>query len=422
MKKKFNYLLLIICVQLLSGCANKDKIDPFVGEWTSYDNDLKIAKVDTVYQIEYFDKRGQLYQTYQASKAGDLLSYRDNNGIGKQIQIYVPVNTKVSKEGNLILDYEDSLHIRLITDEGDYYKKFTIKSNIGLNGFAGTWKTTARQYSKNYEAIKIDSTSKGVEVSWIGDPTQIWSPSASFQNGMINISEPGVDGGIYANYFKDCDCITIGKDKYYRYNESDETFLGHWKNNNGEIKISKNGNYYLVLTHQYSDYTFTFLTEVKNNELKEPIDKYAQGKTYTTITYLSPGVISDNGGTTKYYNNNKYVRNYNKSFNNAPSSTNSNQSIATTTKTFSGNVGKLQAYYNLTWNSDGTIYGTYYYPSRPNISYTLKGKDLGNGNIHLTEYTGSDVSANCNLSLQGNCYVGQMNNTDGRVFKMTMCQ
>lgn len=101
--------------------------------------------------------------------------------------------------------------------------------------------------------------------------------------------------------------------------------------------------------------------------------------------------------------------------------TNSTPSSSAAIKSYSGNVGKLDAYYNLTWNPDGTIEGTYQYPKRPNVTYVLKGKDLGNGKISLTEYTGNKVSANCNLSLQDNCYTGEMNNTDGRVLKMTMC-
>ena len=31
-------------------------------------------------------------------------------------------------------------------------------------------------------------------------------------------------------------------------------------------------------------------------------------------------------------------------------------------------------------------------------------------------------TANCNLLLKDNCYVGEMNNTDGRVLKMSICQ
>jgi hypothetical protein len=107
--------------------------------------------------------------------------------------------------------------------------------------------------------------------------------------------------------------------------------------------------------------------------------------------------------------------------NNAVANNNSSSSIRST-KYFNGNVGKLEATYSLNWYSDGRISGTYSYPARPNTTYSLQGRDLGNGSIELTEYTGSNISANCTLSLQGNCYVGQMNNTDGRHLKMTMCE
>jgi hypothetical protein len=89
---------------------------------------------------------------------------------------------------------------------------------------------------------------------------------------------------------------------------------------------------------------------------------------------------------------------------------------------FTGSVGKLKANYILAWNADGSLNGTYFYPTRPNVIYAIKGKDLGNGNIELTEYTEGIISANCYLSLNGNCYTGQMKNTDGRQFKMVMCK
>ncbi len=421
MKRKINYLLMIFCVQLLFSCSHKNEIDSFIGEWTSYDRDIKISKQDSIYKIEFLDKSGQMLESYTAHKIVDLLSYRDNKEIGRQISVYIPVDTKKpnDKNGKPILDYTDSLNIRLIvTDDGDYYRKFKAKKEFGLKGFAGKWKTKTRK--DVYAIASIDSTSQGIQVTWIGQPDQPRTFIATFQKDLLNIPDFGVDGGLFASYFKDCDCITIGNDKYYRYDENDFKFLGHWTNKEGEIKISKNGDYYLVRTHLYQDYTFDFLAKVNGNDLKQLFDEKLKGATYTTITYLSPGIISDDGGKTKYFNSNKYSNDFDYSSNN---SNYANQSSSTaTSKSFSGNVGKMKALYFLNWNSDGTISGTYNYPSRPNVTYVLKGKDLGNGRIELTEYTGNNISAQCNLTLNGNCYVGKMNNTDGRVLSMTMCQ
>lgn len=421
MKQQYKYFLYILCCQLIFSCATKNAPDPYIGEWVSFDKDLEISKIDTLYKIEYLDKSGKTIESFNAGKVVDLLSYRDNNGVGKQIKIYVPVDANKSKEGNLVFDYNDSIHIRLIiTGEGDFYKRFKSSNEHRLKGFSGTWKMEQGSFSKFRDVLKIDSTFNGIIVNWASTPGQAYDNDARFIGNLLNISQPAIDGGVNASYFSDCDCITIGDNKYFRYNESDELFLGHWTNKNGEIRIAKNGDYYLVMTHQYQDYVFTFLTEANGNELKEPMDKYAQGKTYTKISFISPGVISDNGGETKYYNSEKHSRNSDYSFSN---SNNTNQvALSSTTKSLNGKVGKLDASYTLTWNSDGTISGTYYYPNKPNTKYTLLGKDLSGGKIQLTEYTGNNVSANCNLTLEGSCYIGQMNNTDGRNFKMTICQ
>ena len=408
--KKIIYVI-IVCAQFVIGCTNNDFIDPFIGKWTCYENDLRISKNDSLYIVDIFNKSGKLQYSYSASKKGDILSYRDNKGIGKQIRVYVPVNTFESEEGNLVLDYNDSLNIRLIINGVDYYKFFETNHDYRLKGFYGTWKSKTRR--GDFGALSIDSTSQGINVTWIGDPNSPLTEFASLQGDLLHIVSLGIDGGTYATYFRGGDYISINDDIYYRYNEVDENFLGYWKNQNGEIKISKNGKYYLVLTHQFEDYTFTFLTEAKGNKLVEPFDKYSPDRTYTEITYIEPGVISDDGGKTKYYNTNKYSKsNYHSS------NIIKRNSI---TKKYSGNVGKLGASYSLTWYTDGTIIGSYFYPNRSNITYSLTGNDLGNGRIELIEYTGNNVSANCSLTLQGNCYIGQMNNTDGRKLKMTMC-
>jgi hypothetical protein len=107
--------------------------------------------------------------------------------------------------------------------------------------------------------------------------------------------------------------------------------------------------------------------------------------------------------------------------NNQPETNINNNLTIISTKSFKGNVGKLDVIYKLNWYSDGTIEGIYNYPSQANSQYTLKGKDLGNGNIELTEYTSSNISAKAILTLDGKCYTGQIKNTDGRQLTMTMC-
>lgn len=395
----------------------------FIGEWTSYNKDLRISTVDTLYSIEFYDKNGQIIQSYNGNKIGDLISYRDNGGIGRQIQLYIPVNSEKpnDKNGVPILKYEDSLNIRLIVSgDGDYYKKFKSVSNHGLKGFAGTWRMDKINFDGIYETIAIDSTSKGIQVAWKFQSWYTDTTYATFNDNILNVPATAVDGGVNFTYFKDCDCITKDNNKYYRYSENDSKFLGHFKNETGEIYISKNGNYYLVSIDGDQDYTNTFLTTVKANALQQPIDKYAQGATYMTITYLSPGIISDDGGSTKYYKTDTHSKSVDYPNNTNESANNKTQ--PSSAKSFSGKVGKLDALYNLQWNTDGTINGTYYYPKRANITYTLMGRDLGNGNIELTEYTNNNISAHFNLHLQDNCYVGQINNTDGRVFNIVMCE
>lgn len=89
--------------------------------------------------------------------------------------------------------------------------------------------------------------------------------------------------------------------------------------------------------------------------------------------------------------------------------------------TFKGKVGKLPANYTLVLREDQQVEGTYRYVGRKQL-YTLKGRmDEGDGSIMLTEYTDGKATATCELVAEGSCYVGRMNNTDGRAFTMNMC-
>lgn len=89
---------------------------------------------------------------------------------------------------------------------------------------------------------------------------------------------------------------------------------------------------------------------------------------------------------------------------------------------YEGTVGRLEAVFSLTWESDGRVHGTYSYPSRPDITYTLRGSNPEEGKLYLEEFTGSDLSARCHLSKkieEGRItWAGTMNNTDGRKLPM----
>ncbi|HNW89219.1 MAG TPA: SH3 domain-containing protein [Bacteroidales bacterium] len=88
---------------------------------------------------------------------------------------------------------------------------------------------------------------------------------------------------------------------------------------------------------------------------------------------------------------------------------------------FNGNVGKLDAIFILNWYTDGRVEGTYYYPSRKGIVYSLKGTENSQGSLVLDEYTNDKLSANCELQKSNDCYEGTMKNTDGRSFDMKFC-
>ena len=280
--------------------ANEKKVetsqlnDPFSGEWTSYDKDLTITKIDKIYKLKFSNKKTQVLQTFNGNKVGELISYRDNNGIGQQIEIYIPVKQSKPNEEKLILDYDNVIETRLITSaDGDYYKKIKSTNTNKLKGFAGSWKMNKKNFADIYETIKIDSISSGIQVAWKLQSWQTDTTYATFNHNILNVDATGADGGINFTYFKDCDCITAQNNKYFRYNENDEKFIGRWKNDDGEIYISKNGDYYLISIDDVNmDYTNTFLAKVNGNNLEQAYNKHSFGATYTTLKYVSPGIIS----------------------------------------------------------------------------------------------------------------------------------
>ena len=96
---------------------------------------------------------------------------------------------------------------------------------------------------------------------------------------------------------------------------------------------------------------------------------------------------------------------------------------------YGGKVGGLEAVFFLEFTgTGGRVDGYYYYPKRGKEKrYTLKGSNPRDGVLLLEEYTPGDggretLSANCRLTKsieRGRIiWAGEMNNTDGRKFKM----
>jgi hypothetical protein len=89
---------------------------------------------------------------------------------------------------------------------------------------------------------------------------------------------------------------------------------------------------------------------------------------------------------------------------------------------YQGNVGKQPARFALTWHDDGSVEGTYSYPARPGVLYTLRGDNHAEGKLYLEEYTGTELTARCFLEktlTDGEIFwSGVMQNLDGREFAM----
>ena len=101
----------------------------------------------------------------------------------------------------------------------------------------------------------------------------------------------------------------------------------------------------------------------------------------------------------------------------------------TTLSKYTGNVGKLPAKFELSWDAGGKVRGSYYYPTRDKkITYILIGNNSTQGKLYLEEFERIDDA----LHLTARCYLsktiekgvviwrGTMKNTDGRSFQMEM--
>jgi len=87
-----------------------------------------------------------------------------------------------------------------------------------------------------------------------------------------------------------------------------------------------------------------------------------------------------------------------------------------------GKVGLFEAVFTLEWHKDGTVSGTYRYPSRPGQSYDLKGENHAEGALNLEEFTNGTRTAKCHLEKitmdKVILWRGEMENVDGRKLPM----
>ncbi|MAS95836.1 MAG: hypothetical protein CMO55_21745 [Verrucomicrobiales bacterium] len=96
--------------------------------------------------------------------------------------------------------------------------------------------------------------------------------------------------------------------------------------------------------------------------------------------------------------------------------------VCTNGAEYQGNVGKLKATFQIEWDGE-KVSGSYSYNNRPGTVYTLQGNNPEPGVINLSEYTGNELTARCQLTKRVTddeiIWEGRMHNTDGREFLMS---
>lgn len=90
---------------------------------------------------------------------------------------------------------------------------------------------------------------------------------------------------------------------------------------------------------------------------------------------------------------------------------------------FNGNVGKLEANFELSFDfKKKKVTGVYSYVKRPGISYDLIGI-IKKNRIEMNELTNNQVTASFYLEPNNEgCYSGMMSNTNGNQYDMNLCK
>lgn len=96
-----------------------------------------------------------------------------------------------------------------------------------------------------------------------------------------------------------------------------------------------------------------------------------------------------------------------------------------TVQQYGGNVGSRFAMFQLTWQPNGNVVGSYHHPAdNGSISHQLKGINTAQGQLVLTEFTHGQQTAIITLSksIRGELvtWSGNMHNTDGRILPVNI--
>lgn len=93
------------------------------------------------------------------------------------------------------------------------------------------------------------------------------------------------------------------------------------------------------------------------------------------------------------------------------------QSSITNGTKYSGSIGNSNAIFNLVWNKNKTVSGSYYFTSNPSQSYTLSGTNYRDGEIELQEYGNMNARIKMYKSVQGKvlCWNGNYYASNGNL-------
>lgn len=93
---------------------------------------------------------------------------------------------------------------------------------------------------------------------------------------------------------------------------------------------------------------------------------------------------------------------------------------------YSGNISNDNATFNLSWNKNNTVTGSFYYNYSPNAVYTLSGTNFRKGEAEIKVYNGTQVTGTMKIykNIGGGkiCWSGSFYQTYGATVPVSFCR